>query len=135
VLALERTAEALLAWSRWRRWHQAWARSYHYRRREGGVLGPQNEQADIQSIAAADVVWSRLEPLLLPAHRIGRPYDYPRRRVLNAIVYVMQTDCGWRHLPAHFPPWPTVYAQLRRWRETGIWDKVWVGLEPVQPSG
>ncbi len=38
---------------------------------------------------------------------------------------------SWRR----FPPWQTVDAQLRRWRETGIWDKVWVGLAQPHPSG
>jgi hypothetical protein len=80
-------------------------------------------------------VWSRLEPLLSPIHRVGRPYDYHRRVVLDATVYMMQTDCGWHNLPSHFPPWQTVYAQLRRWRETGIWDKFWVGLAPPHSSG
>jgi hypothetical protein len=39
ALALQVTAEHILAWSRWRRWHQAVARWYHYKRR--GALRPQ----------------------------------------------------------------------------------------------
>jgi transposase len=76
-----------------------------------------------------EVVWSRLEPLLPPVQRVGRPYDHDRRLVLEAIVDVMQRDCGWRNLPAHFPPWQTVYAQLSRWQQSGIWEKIWSGLE------
>jgi len=45
--------------------------------------------------------------------------------VLEAILYVLQTDCGWRALPSNFPPWQTVYAQLRRWQKRGIWDEIW----------
>ena len=82
-----------------------------------------------------EVVWSRLEPLLPPAHRVGHPYDYARRLVLEAIVYVMQTDCGWRNLPSRFPPWQTVYSQLSQWRKTGIWDTIWSGLEQPSPTG
>ncbi len=33
VLALGQTAEEILAWSRWRRRHQAVAKYYHYKRR------------------------------------------------------------------------------------------------------
>jgi putative transposase len=76
-----------------------------------------------------DVVWRRLEPLLPEAQRVGRPYDYSRRLVLEAIVYVMQTECGWRALPSSFPPWQTVYAQLAQWRKKGIWDKIWSGFD------
>ena len=35
VVAVERTAGTVLRWSGWRRWHQAWARYHHYRRRAG----------------------------------------------------------------------------------------------------
>jgi transposase len=75
-----------------------------------------------------DVVWRRLEALLPAGKRTGRPYTYARRVVLEAIMYVMETGCRWRELPAEFPPWQTVYAQLCRWKELGIWDKIWDGL-------
>jgi len=81
-----------------------------------------------------DVVWKRLEPLLAPAHRVGHPYDYSRRLVLDAIVHVMRTDCGWRNLPSRFPPWQTVYTQLTQWRKTGIWDTIWAGLAQPHPT-
>jgi hypothetical protein len=39
VFALRQTAQQILAWSQWRRWHQAVAQFYHYKRR--GALVPQ----------------------------------------------------------------------------------------------
>lgn len=45
--------------------------------------------------------------------------------VLEAIIYVMETGCGWHALPERFPPWQTVYTQLRRWQELGLWDQIW----------
>ena len=33
VLAVQQTAQQILAWSRWRRWHQGIARYYHDKRR------------------------------------------------------------------------------------------------------
>ena len=120
-------------WSNWRRWHQAWARYYHYRRREKLEQGHTHEQIEVAASDRTDVVWQRLEPLLPDAHRVGRPYDYSRRLVFEAIVYVQQTDCGWRNLPSRFPPWQTVYAQLTQWRKQGIWDKIWSGFELPRP--
>jgi transposase len=79
------------------------------------------------------MVWSRLAALLPPAERVGRPYKYERRLVLEALVYLMHSDCGWQQLPARFPPWPTVYAQLRQWRKQGIWEQIWTGLDKPQP--
>jgi transposase len=80
------------------------------------------------------VVWSRLARLLPPLRRVGHPYDHSRRVVREAIVYVVQTDCGWRNLASHFPPWQTVYTQLTQWRKTGIWAKIWAGLDQPPPT-
>jgi hypothetical protein len=137
-LVVERSAEAVLRWSWWRRWHQAWARYYHYRRRARAApecQPPAAEQAATVQMDAIEVVWSRLEPLLPAARRVGHPYDHSRRLVLEAIVYVMQTDCGWQHLPSQFPPWQTVYSQLSQWRKRGIWDKIWSKVEQPSPTG
>jgi Putative transposase of IS4/5 family (DUF4096) len=138
LLVAERSVAAILRWSWWRRWHQAWARYYHYRARAGrgsGQLTSQTPQTEAdQPTSVTEVVWRRLEPLLPPQRRVGHPYDHARRLVLDAIVHVMQTDCGWRHLPSHFPPWQTVYTQLVQWRKTGIWDKIWSGLDQPRPT-
>ena len=83
-----------------------------------------------QQVPDMQEVWRRLEPLLSTGKRSGRPYSQERRLVLEAIVHVMQTDCGWQALPSHFPHWKTVYAQYRQWRKAGIWDKIWV--KPAQ---
>lgn len=83
-----------------------------------------------QQLPDIQEVWRRLSPLLSSAKRSGRPYSQERRLVLEAIVHVMQTDCGWQALPSHFPHWKTVYAQYRQWRKVGIWDKIWV--KPAQ---
>jgi len=137
VLVVERSARAILGWSNWRRWHQAWARYYHYRARVGrgpGQLTSQTTQIEAdQPATVTEVVWRRLEPLLAPAQRVGHPYDHSRRLVLEAIVHVMQTDCGWRNVPSRFPPWQTVYTQLVQWRKTGIWEKIWSGLDQPRP--
>lgn len=79
-----------------------------------------------QQVPDMQEVWRRLEPLLSTGKRSGRPYSQERRLVLEAIVHVMQTDCGWQALPSQFPHWKTVYAQYRQWRKAGIWDKIWV---------
>lgn len=79
-------------------------------------------------------VWQRLEPLLPPRRRVGHPYTHDRRRVLEAIIYVMSTNCGWQHLPRHFPPWKTVYSQFARWRANGIWGRIWNGSPETVPD-
>jgi Putative transposase of IS4/5 family (DUF4096) len=133
-LAVERSAAVLVQWSNWRRWHQGWARWHHYRKRAGGGVERQTAVAEYvqeeQQMPDLQEVWRRLEPLLPTGKRSGRPYSQERRLVLEAIVHVMQTDCGWQALPSQFPHWKTVYAQYRQWCKAGIWGKIWV--EPAQ---
>jgi Putative transposase of IS4/5 family (DUF4096) len=130
---VERTATALLAWSRWRRWHQAWARYHHYRRRESSTPPARDSPTVVAPSDVLEVVWQRLAAVLPPAKRTGRPYAHDRRVVWEAIVYVMQSGCGWREVPTEFPPWQTVYAQLCRWKELGIWDTIWDGFPQPHP--
>jgi transposase len=81
------------------------------------------EQA--QHVPEREELWKRLEPLLPTGKRSGRGYSHDRRVVLEAIVHVMQSDCGWQALPSRFPSWKTVHAQYRQWRTQGIWQKIW----------
>jgi len=46
------------------------------------------------------------------------------RRVVNAVLYVVKTGCQWRQMLADFPPWQTVYQQLRSWRQSRVWKRV-----------
>jgi len=128
-LAVERSAARLLQWSNWRRWHQAWARWYHYRKRAGAASAQGMEKGECEGaeeqVVEAEEAWKRLEEWLASVQRSGRPYGQSRRLVFDAIVEVMQTDCGWQALPSQFPPWKTVYAQYSHWRKAGIWDRIW----------
>ncbi|WP_202828782.1 transposase, partial [Belnapia mucosa] len=67
----------------------------------------------------SDAEWAALEPLLPPPATGGRPLQWPRRLMLEAIFYLVRSGCAWRMLPSPFPPWPTVFAHCRRWRLDG----------------
>jgi transposase len=60
--------------------------------------------------------------------RGGRPSDYPRRDIVDAIRYLDHTSCQWRALPADFPPWPTVYHYFRTWARDGTLTRIHDGL-------
>jgi transposase len=53
-----------------------------------------------------------VEPLL-PSARVGPKGSgrekHPRRRIADAILYVVRTGGAGRQLPRGFPPWPAVY--------------------------
>ncbi|MEU3902077.1 IS5 family transposase [Streptomyces sp. NPDC045251] len=68
--------------------------------------------------------WTLIEPLLpTPACETsagGRPEKHPRREIVDAIRYVVDTGCKWRALPADFPPWRTVWGFMARWAACGV---------------
>ena len=45
----------------------------------------------------SDTEWQLLEPLLPAPKPGGRPVKYPRREVVNAIMYVLRSGCAWRN--------------------------------------
>src|SRR5680860_94393 len=75
----------------------------------------------------SDAEWAILEPLVPPAKsggpRGGRP-AWPRRSIVDAILYVVRTGCSWRQLPVDFPPWQTVYGLVSTWRDDGTLDEI-----------
>jgi putative transposase len=70
----------------------------------------------------SDEQWQVLEPLLPARSDLGAPQRIPRRRIIEAILYVNRTGCSWRSLPRDFPKWRTVYALFWEWRLLGIWQ-------------
>jgi len=71
-----------------------------------------------------DNQWDILQPLIPAVKSGGRPADYERREIVNAILYVLRTGCQWRLLPHDFPPWKIVYAYFRTWRLDGTWQRI-----------
>ena len=90
------------------------------------------------SSSLTDAQWRLLEPLLPPpgntAGRGGRPEKHDRRRVLDAIFYLVRGGIAWRALPAEFPPAKTVYGVFRRWTRAGVWVRVHDALRDVPAS-
>jgi putative transposase len=69
-----------------------------------------------------DAEWQKLERLIPGPKPGGRPVLYPRREIINAILYILRTGGGWRMLPHDFPPWESVYGYFRQWRTAGIFE-------------
>lgn len=61
-----------------------------------------------------DEEWTFVQPYLPKVAKRGRKPSTDLREVLNALRYLARTGGGWRMLPVHFPPWPTVYWWFRR---------------------
>jgi transposase len=70
-----------------------------------------------------DDQWALIE-LMVAVRPGGRPAKHPRRRIVEAILYVNRTGCSWRQLPHDFPPWDTVYWYFQRWSADGTTDRI-----------
>jgi len=134
-----------LAWSHWRRRHQAVARRCHVARRArrqgdtpvASALTPvplptpglENGSATL-SAELTEHEWRRLAPLL---PRQKPPPGYPARdlrRMVAAMLWVERTGCSWRALPDQFGPWQDVYSRYHRWRKAGLWARILQTLDP-----
>jgi transposase len=70
-----------------------------------------------------DEQWALIEPMV-SVKPGGRPAKHPRRRIVEAILYVTRTGCAWRSLPHDFPPWESVYGYFKRWNADGTTDRI-----------
>jgi transposase len=70
-----------------------------------------------------DEQWALIAPMV-PVKTGGRPAIHPRRRIVEAILYVDRTGCAWRMMPHDFPPWDTVYWYFKRWNADGTTDRI-----------
>jgi transposase len=71
-----------------------------------------------------DREWELIQHLVPTAKAGGRPEQYPKRELLNALWYLARSGCAWRLLPHDFPPWPVVYHYFRAWRDDGTWQHI-----------
>ncbi|WRZ90010.1 transposase [Streptomyces sp. NBC_01007] len=79
------------------------------------------------SVGLTDEPLALVEPLLLAARvrpKGRRREKHPRRRIVDAIFYLVQTRCAWRQLPKGFPSWPTVYWYFTWWHDDGTVKRV-----------
>ena len=67
-----------------------------------------------------DSQWEAVEPLFAGM----RNRQWPKRELLNAMLYKVDNGCKWRNLPHDFPPWKTVYSFFRRAKISGLWDEL-----------
>lgn len=70
-----------------------------------------------------DPQWDLIKPLLPEPCKLGRP-PTDRRKVVDAILYIVKGGIPWRLLPHCFPPWKTVYHIFRKWAKEGVWEAV-----------
>jgi transposase len=72
----------------------------------------------------SDAEWAIIEPLLPPPKSTGRPIKYPRREIVNGMLYVLRNGSTWRDMPHDLPPWRSVYWYFMMWRDTELFRHI-----------
>jgi putative transposase len=72
-------------------------------------------------VDVTDAEWDQVADLFDPDGRRGAPDLYPRRLMVEAMLWMARTGVQWSYLPEQFPPWTAVWSQWRRWRSNGVW--------------
>ena len=77
-----------------------------------------------------DEQWERLQPLLPPQKppSRGRP-GKDQRTIINGSLWIDKTGAPWRDLPERYDPWQSVASRFYRWRQQGVWDKIFAHLQ------
>jgi transposase len=71
-----------------------------------------------------DPQWQRIAPLVPQPKPGGRPAAYPRREIVNALLYIAKNGCTWRNLPHDLPPYRMVFRYFRAWQEDGTLTRI-----------
>jgi transposase len=83
--------------------------------------------------ALSDEQWEEISFYLPAKGRIGRPRR-DDRECLNAILYVLSTDCRWCELPKWLPPKTTVHRRFKEWAKGGFFRHVFESLSRNLPK-
>lgn len=65
-----------------------------------------------------------LVPTYSGGGRMGRPAKWPKRDIVDAILYIAATGCQWRALPERYPNWNTVHRYHLAWSRDGTWERI-----------
>jgi transposase len=80
-----------------------------------------------------DEQWELLAPWFEPKPRQpGRKPVVSRRRIVNAIFYVLREGCRWRSLPHDYPDWRLVYFYFTLWSQRGVFAEVYEALHRAE---
>ena len=78
-----------------------------------------------------DELWEAIS-IFIPAPKkasngAGRP-PYPRRMVLEGILWVLSTGARWRDLPKDFPSHQTCHNLFQKWQREGVFENIFQTL-------
>ncbi len=80
----------------------------------------------------SDSEWTYLRDRLPELPKRIKTRLHSLRDIFDGIFYVLKTGCHWRLLPHDFPPWQTVFYHFRRFRLSGVWQRIFTLLRGAE---
>ena len=76
----------------------------------------------------ADKAWEKIKPHTIgeKGTRGGNARD--TRQFINGVFWILRTGAPWRDLPQAYGNGKNVHRRFCRWRDKGIWEKIWEAL-------
>jgi putative transposase len=71
-----------------------------------------------------DAQWALIESDIIRKKRRGPKSKANMRSVVNAILLRLRTGCQWQYLPLEYERFEVVKGYWRRWKESGLWQKL-----------
>ena len=81
----------------------------------------------------SDAMWAVLEPLLPGQRGQWGGIAKDNRRFLNGVFWILRVGAPWRDLPPQYGKWNSIYQRFRRWRDSGVWERILEALV-VEPD-
>jgi putative transposase len=79
----------------------------------------------------SDPQWKEIEPYIPAALPGGRPREQDMRQIIDGILYVLRTGCGWRHMPHDLPNPKTCWFYFNRFSGDDTWRNLAETLHPA----
>jgi transposase len=76
----------------------------------------------------SDEHWDKIEPHLLGRKGVWGGIAKNNRQFINAVLWIIRTGAPWRDLPPDFGGWSNTHRRFIRWRDKGIWEKLFEQL-------
>src|SRR5215813_743929 len=73
-----------------------------------------------------DKQWARIQPHL-PTNQTGPARD-DDRRIISAIIHMLQCGARWRDCPPDYGPYTTIYNRFNRWAKRAHWQAIFEAL-------
>ena len=68
--------------------------------------------------------WRILAPILPGQRGQWGGIAKDNRLFMNAVLWILRTGAPWRDLPREFGKWGSVHQRFRRWRDSGVWERI-----------